>query len=48
MAKKCLYFKHLLVGERQRAHNLDFLVHEVVSKPLTLDEIVSRVKAALA
>jgi two-component system cell cycle response regulator CpdR len=35
-------------NQRQRAHNLDFLAHEVVSKPFTLDEIIKRVKAALA
>ncbi len=34
--------------ERQRAHNLDALVHEVVSKPFTLDEISTIVEAALA
>ena len=35
-------------NQRQRAHNLDFLAHEVISKPFTLDEIVKRVTAALA
>lgn len=35
-------------NQRQRAHNLDFLAHEVISKPFTLDEIIKRVKAALA
>lgn len=35
-------------AEKARAHNLDFLVHEVVSKPFTMDEICSRVAAALS
>ena len=35
-------------NQRQRAHNLDFLAHEVVSKPFTLEDITARVKAALA
>lgn len=35
-------------NQRQRAHNLDFLAHEVIIKPFTLDEIVGRVSAALA
>ncbi len=35
-------------NQRQRAHNLDFLAHEVISKPFTLEEIIKRVKAALA
>ncbi len=35
-------------NQRQRAHNLDFLAHEVISKPFTLDDIVTRVKAVLA
>ncbi len=35
-------------NQRQRAHNLDFLAHEVVSKPFTLEEITRRVTAALA
>jgi two-component system, cell cycle response regulator CpdR len=34
-------------NQRQRAHNLDVLVHDVVSKPFTLEEITSRVKEAL-
>lgn len=34
--------------ERQRAHNLDALVHEVVSKPFTLDEINKAVERTLA
>src|ERR1700744_3243255 len=34
-------------NQRQRAHNLDFLAHEVISKPFTLDEIIKRVTAAL-
>lgn len=35
-------------NQRQRAHNLDFLAHEVISKPFTLEEITKRVSAALA
>lgn len=35
-------------NQRQRAHNLDFLAHDVVSKPFTLDEITRRVTAALS
>lgn len=34
-------------NQRQRAHNIDFLAHEVISKPFTLDEIVKRVTAVL-
>ena len=35
-------------AERQRAHNLQFLVHEVIAKPFALDEICRAVEAALA
>jgi two-component system cell cycle response regulator CpdR len=35
-------------NQRQRAHNLDFLAHEVISKPFTLEEITKRVKETLA
>lgn len=35
-------------NQRQRAHNLDCLAHEVISKPFTLEEIVKRVSAVLA
>lgn len=34
-------------NQRQRAHNLDFLAHEVISKPFSLDEITTRVKETL-
>ena len=34
-------------NERQRAHNLDFLVHEVVAKPFTVDQICTAVKKVL-
>jgi DNA-binding response OmpR family regulator len=34
-------------AERQRAYNLDMLVHDVISKPFTLDEICEKVKEAL-
>ena len=35
-------------NQRQRAHNLDFLAHDVISKPFTLEEIVSQTMKALA
>ena len=35
-------------NQRERAHNLDFLVHDVVAKPFTLDEISQKVKKALS
>jgi two-component system, cell cycle response regulator CpdR len=35
-------------NQRQRAHNLDFLAHEVISKPFTLEDIMLRVKTVLA
>lgn len=34
--------------ERMRAHNLDALVHRVIAKPFSLEEICSAVKDALA
>ena len=34
-------------AERQRAYNLDMLVHDVISKPFTLDEICEKVREAL-
>ncbi|TAL31686.1 MAG: response regulator [Alphaproteobacteria bacterium] len=34
-------------NQRQRAHNLDFLAHEVISKPFTLEEITKRISGAL-
>jgi two-component system, cell cycle response regulator CpdR len=34
-------------NQRQRAHNLDFLAHEVISKPFTLEEITRRISGAL-
>ncbi len=34
-------------AERDRAHNLDALVHEVVSKPFTLSEICDTIDTAL-
>ncbi len=34
-------------AERQRAHNLDALVHEVISKPFTLDQIRETVRRVL-
>lgn len=35
-------------NQRQRAHNLDCLAHEVISKPFSLEEIMQRVATALA
>ena len=34
--------------ERMRAHNLDALVHKVISKPFSLEEICEAVKNALS
>ena len=34
-------------AERQRAHNLDELIHDVVLKPFTMDEIGNAVDSAL-
>ncbi|MDD9900014.1 MAG: response regulator [Alphaproteobacteria bacterium] len=34
-------------NQRQRAHNLDFLVHEVITKPFSLEEITQKVQTAL-
>lgn len=35
-------------NQRQRAHNLEFLAHEVISKPFTLEEITKRIAGAFA
>jgi two-component system cell cycle response regulator CpdR len=35
-------------AERQRAHNLEALVHRVIAKPFTLTEICDAVETALA
>lgn len=35
-------------NQKERAHNLDCLAHEVINKPFTLDEITQRVSTALA
>lgn len=35
-------------SERRRAHNLEALIHRVVEKPFTLDEICAAVAAELA
>ncbi len=34
-------------AERQRAHNLDVLIHRVISKPFTLEEICDAAEDAL-
>jgi CheY-like chemotaxis protein len=35
-------------AERQRAHNLDVLIHDVITKPFTLAEICEAAEEALA
>lgn len=35
-------------AEKQRAHNLESLIHDVVLKPFTMDQICGAVDAALA
>ena len=35
-------------AEKQRAHNLELLVHDVLAKPFTLEQICAAVDAALA
>lgn len=35
-------------NQKERAHNLDFLAHEVITKPFTLEEITKRVREAMA
>ena len=35
-------------NQRERAHNLDFLAHDVVAKPFTLEEIGQKVHKVLA
>lgn len=35
-------------AERQRAHNLDALIHDVIAKPFTLKEICETVRRVLA
>lgn len=34
-------------NQRQRAHNLDCLAHEVISKPFSLEEITKRIAAVM-
>ncbi|MEI8143962.1 MAG: response regulator [Alphaproteobacteria bacterium] len=48
-------FPHLVIllmtgfaDQRERAHGLDALIHDVVAKPFSLSEIRSKVKEALA
>jgi DNA-binding response OmpR family regulator len=51
VAKDYPHMKILMMSgysnQRQRAHNLDFLAHEVISKPFTLEEITRRVQETL-
>jgi len=35
-------------AQKQRAHNLDSLIHDVLTKPFSLDELKAAVEAALA
>ena len=35
------------VDQRERAHDLDALVHEVISKPFSVDQITSAIREAL-
>lgn len=35
-------------AEKARAHNLDMLIHDVVTKPFTMEQILAAVTAALA
>ena len=35
-------------AERQRAHNLEALIHEVIAKPFTLKDICEKVRRVLA
>ena len=35
-------------AEKQRAHNLDLLVHEVITKPFTMEQICHHVETVLA
>ena len=35
-------------AEKQRAHNLDLLIHDVVAKPFTLEQICDAVDGALS
>ena len=35
-------------AERQRAHNLDVLIHDIITKPFTLNEICEAAEEALA
>lgn len=52
VAKEAPKLKILLMtgyaAERQRAHNLDSLIYDVISKPFTLAEICDKVDEALA
>jgi CheY-like chemotaxis protein len=34
-------------AEKQRAHNLDVLIHDVIAKPFSMEQIVAAVEAAL-
>jgi len=34
-------------AERQRAHNLEMIIHKIIAKPFTLNEIVNAVNGLL-
>ncbi len=34
-------------GQRERAHGLDAIIHDILLKPFTLDELVTRVAVVL-
>lgn len=49
--KECPALRILMMtgyaAERERAHNLDLLVHDVIAKPFSLDQLLKSVSAAL-
>ena len=51
-AKEYPHMKILMMSgyanQRQRAHNLDVLAHEVISKPFSLEEIIRKIQDTLA
>ncbi len=43
----CILMMTGYANERDRAHNLDLLIHDIVVKPFTVDEIILKVDDAL-